>query len=64
MSRTNKIYNNIKSSLFIHKWWKEHHVCMGPHNECRRCHRLRHNEEFRGYGWARKKDLIKHRGDE
>lgn len=64
MSRTRKIYNDIKSKLLVHKWWKEHHVCMGPHNECRRCHERRHPKEFRGYGWARKKDLLKHGGDE
>jgi len=60
MSRTIKIYNK-RGPLFIHKWWKERNVCIGPHNECRRCHRNRHNREFHGYAWARKRDLINHR---
>ena len=59
MSRTKKIYNK-PGLMFVHKWWKEHNVCIGPHNECRRCHRMRHNREFRGWSWARIKDLISH----
>ena len=65
MSRTLKIYNNPKSKLFVHKWWKERKVCTSPKGRCKRClERWLERKKFRGWAWARKKDLINNRGIE